>query len=192
MARRLFVGVEIDPRVAAAAGALVDELRHRAQRLAPRARITWIPPDRLHLTVRFIGNVNDVAEHAIRSVLEAAVAVSPFDLSLAGIGAFPGSGRPQVLWAGLGDGRDRLQQVERDVTPRLTRAGIPPEGRPYSPHLTLARVREAAGLMAPPLFDGLERTALGTTRVEAITLFESRLSPKGPTYVPLQRTFLHG
>ena len=62
--------------------------------------------------------------------------------------------------------------------------------RPYSPHLTLARVREAAGLRSASLLDGLEDRSLGTTRIDAITLFQSRLSPKGPTYVPLLRTSL--
>jgi len=187
---RLFVGVEIDATVAEAAGALVDELRRRAQRLAPRARVTWIPEDRFHLTVRFIGNADEAAAAAILGALAVPLAVSSFNLVLAGVGAFPPTGKPQVLWSGVVAGQETLQQVERDVSARLEAAGVPREERPYRPHLTLARVRDAAGLKSPPLFTGLEQRALGTTRVEAITLFESRLSPKGPTYVPLQRTML--
>jgi len=74
------------------------------------------------------------------------------------------------------------------VSERLARAGIGAEERPYNPHLTLARVREAGGLRSVALLEGVGETTLGGTAVEAITLFESRLSPKGPTYVALQRT----
>jgi 2'-5' RNA ligase len=185
---RLFVGVEIGEQMAAAAAALVDELRRRAQRLAPRARITWISLDRFHLTVRFIGNIDDDAAQAMAGVLAPPPAVTCFDLTLAGVGAFPRTGKPQVLWSGLVAGEEHLQQIEREVSDRLLAVGVAREARPYRPHLTLARVREAAGLNSQALFAGLEERSLGTTRIEAITLFESRLSPKGPTYVPVQRT----
>jgi 2'-5' RNA ligase len=93
-----------------------------------------------------------------------------------------------VIWAGVSKGRDRLDAIEREVTARLAGVGIEPEDRPYSAHLTLARVRDAAGLRADPLLECHRTVELGATRVEAITLFESRLSPKGPTYVPILRT----
>jgi 2'-5' RNA ligase len=187
---RLFVGVEIAPAVAAAAAALVDELRRRAERLDPSARITWIPRERMHLTVRFIGNVDDALAAGVQTALLPPIAGPCFDLSLGGVGAFPPSGRPQVLWAGISAGLDRLQSIERDVTRRLAGVGVPADERGYNPHLTLARVRERTRLRSQALFAGLEPTALGTTRVQAITLYESRLSPKGPTYVPVQRTML--
>ena len=185
---RLFVAVEIAAVAAAAAAALIDTLRRRADRLAPDARITWIPGDRLHVTVRFIGNADEAKAEEIRTVLEPPLAIEPFDLVIAGAGAFPESGAPRVLWAGLGAGRVSLGRVEREVSDRLTRVGVTTGVREYRPHLTLARVRDAAGLKASRLCDGLADQMVGTTRVEAITLFESRLSPTGPSYVPLQRT----
>ena len=185
---RLFVAVELAPHVAAAAGALSRELRRRADRLAPQARITGIPDDRLHITVRFIGSVDDGGADAIRQALEPALAVAPFDLTVAGTGAFPVRGAPRVIWAGIGTGGEGLRRVEQEVAARLARLGLPPEPRAYSPHLTLARVREAAGLRGSRLCEGFENQVVGTTRVETITLFESRLSPKGPAYVALQKT----
>ena len=185
---RLFVAVEIAAVAAAAAAALIDTLRRRADRLAPDARITWIPGDRLHVTVRFIGNADEAKAEEIRTVLEPPLAIEPFDLVIHGAGAFPESGAPRVLWAGLGAGRVSLGRVEREVSDRLTRVGVTTGVREYRPHLTLARVRDAAGLKASRLCDGLADQMVGTTRVEAITLFESRLSPTGPSYVPLQRT----
>jgi RNA 2',3'-cyclic 3'-phosphodiesterase len=187
---RLFVGVAIDPAVAAAAAALSDELRRRVERQAPRARLTWIPAERLHLTVRFIGSADVRLATAVTSAMAPPIAVAPFALSLGGVGAFPRTGKPRVLWADIVAGVDALHTVEREVTVRLDQVGIAPEPRPYNPHLTLARVRDPSGLKQQPLFAGLEGTALGTTHVRAITLYESRLSPTGPAYQPLQQTVL--
>lgn len=184
---RLFVAVDLDPGVSSAAAMLIDELRRRSATLAPHARITWIPSDRMHLTVRFIGNVDDRLAAAIETGLVAPLVPGPFDLTLGRVGAFPRSGKPQVLWAAVQSGMASLQMVEREVTQRLATQGIPPETRPYNPHLTLARVRDAAALRTRPLFAGLENASLGTTHVEAITLYESRLSPRGPTYRAIQR-----
>ena len=81
------------------------------------------------------------------------------------------------------------RSLERAVSQRLETL-VPAEDRPYAPHLTLARVKEPAGLSRAALFQGLTSRQFGRVHVDAITLFESRLSPKGPTYVALQRTAL--
>lgn len=145
--------------------------------------------ERLHITVRFIGHVDDAQGQAISRALESRLDAPAFDLTIEGVGAFPPRGAPRVFWAGLTDGRDGLLRLERDVSARL--AGlVPPEERPYAPHLTLARVKEPAGVARAALFEGLTDRLFGRVRVEAITLFESRLSSKGPTYVALHRTML--
>jgi 2'-5' RNA ligase len=187
---RLFLAAEIGERLAGHAADLIRNLETRTADAAPRARLTWLTADRLHITVRFIGEVDDVRAAAIVAVLEPPLDVAPFNLTLAGTGAFPKHGPPRVLWAGVEQGRDHLLTVEREISSRLTTLAIPAEDRPYSPHLTLARVREAAGLRSATLLEGLEDRSLGTTCIDAITLFQSRLSPKGPTYVPLLRTAL--
>ena len=187
---RLFVAVDLAPAVVSTASVLVEDMRARVVALATRARITWIPPERLHLTVRFIGNADETLSVAIGAALAPPLTAAPFDLTFRGVGAFPGSGKPQVLWAAVEAGMAQLQAVEREVTVRLSTVGILPEPRPYNPHLTLARVRDAAGLRTKSLFANLENTSLGTTRVEAITLYESRLSAQGPAYRALQRIAL--
>ena len=189
---RLFTGIELDSAVRRAVGELVDELRRRVERDAPRARIAWVTPERLHVTVRFIGHRDDASCDRIRTVLSPPIAVPRFTVQVEHLGAFPPTGRPRVLWAGLSGDRSGLTRVEREVTARLAGVAVPPEERPYSPHLTLGRVKEATGLKAATIFRGLEDLVLGTTSVEAITLFESRVSSKGPTYIPLQRTMLTG
>ena len=187
---RLFTGIELDPAVVGATGDLIDELARRAGRQAPRARVAWITPERLHVTVRFIGHTDEAGCARIRAVLEPPIEVQPFSLKVERLGWFPPSGQPRVLWAGLAGDRTSLNAVEREVTSRLTQVGIPPEARAYSPHLTLGRVKEAAGLKAAALFRDLTDVVLGTTAVGAITLFESRVSSKGPTYLPMQKTRL--
>jgi 2'-5' RNA ligase len=187
---RLFVAVEIGAAIANRAGRIVDVLHHRAAALAPRAKGTWIPPDRMHLTIRFIGEVDDETRRAVEAALRPPIDVAPFTLSIAGIGTFPAGGSPRVIWAGVSAGRQSLEAIEHVVTTRLDRVGIPAENRTFRPHLTLARVREAGGLRSRALLDRHRDAELGTTRVDAITLFESRLSPKGPAYVPLLRTAL--
>ena len=169
---------------------MTEELQRRATAAARRAKVTWIPADRMHLTIRFIGEVDDRKASMVREALEKPLAVAPFSLTLCGAGTFPKSGTPRVVWLGVVEGREQLVGVEREITARLTPLGIPEEERPYSPHLTLARVRDPAGLKSARLLDGLTDRRIGTTQIDAITLFHSKLSPKGPTYTPLLRTLL--
>jgi 2'-5' RNA ligase len=188
---RLFVAIDLSALVAAAALDLISQLQSTAAAFAPQSRITWMTIDRLHVTIRFIGQVDAGQTDAIRKALTPPLALDPFALTIAGVGTFPARGQPRVVWAGLTAGREQLSAVERLVTERLAAVGVAPEDRPYSPHLTLARVRDAAGLRSAALVGGLRDRTVGTTPVDAITLFESRLSPEGPTYLPLQRTALH-
>ncbi|HEY3158648.1 MAG TPA: RNA 2',3'-cyclic phosphodiesterase [Vicinamibacterales bacterium] len=184
---RLFVAAEIGEALATTVAELSRELQRRAGETARHAKVTWVPADRLHLTVRFIGEVDDARAAAIREALEPPLNIAPFDLTLAGAGAFPKGGAPRVLWVGVVSGQDQLIAAERAISAGLARLGIPEEERPYRPHLTLARVREAAGLRTARLLEGLTDRTLGTVRIDAITLFQSKLSPKGPTYTPLLR-----
>jgi len=184
---RLFVAAEIGERVARRIGALIDDLRARVAASASRAKVTWVAVDRLHVTVRFIGEVDDTRVEAFRSALRHPLSGTAFELSFAGVGSFPKSGSPRVIWVGLADGADALAAFERQITQRLVDLGIAEESRPYKPHLTLARVREPSGLNSGPLLDGMRDLRLGTAHIDAITLFQSRLSPKGPTYTPLER-----
>ena len=185
---RLFVGIEISPAVVTATIELLAQLRAACAKLAPRSRMTWVTPERFHITIRFIGQVDDTRVDEIRAVLAPPLALDPFDLAIVGVGTFPPKGSPRVVWAGLNGGRDQLTVIEATVSERLARAGVPRDERPYNPHLTLARLRDGAGLRSVPFVGSLREISLGTTSVDAITLFESRLSPKGPASVALART----
>jgi len=187
---RLFVAIELNDEVTTAAARLIDELHERCGRLAPQAHVTWVPPGRMHLTLRFIGDAGEAQTHAIVQTMNAPFDLQPFDLVLARMGVFPEVGRPRVFWAGAAAGRESLEDLSRHVSARLADAGVPRDDRPFAAHLTLGRVREAAGLRTMRLLDGLGNVELGRVRVTETVLFESRQSSGGPTYLAQQRTSL--
>ena len=153
--------------------------------MAPRARVSWTPPDRFHFTVLFIGHVGPVQVDAVRDALGRPFAEPRFDLAMAGAGVFPASGKPRVIWAGCSDGEAAFVRVQHEAYTRIA-AVVPlePERDPR-PHLTLARVKDAGGLRSGALLAGMEHVPLGTLEVGAVTLFESRPVGNGVEYVPL-------
>jgi 2'-5' RNA ligase len=187
---RLFVAVEIGPEVQATASRVIDEMKRRTVQSAPRARVTWVKSGQLHLTVRFIGEVDADHGNRILSALSVPLPVPAFELTLAGTGTFPPRRPPRVIWAGVGAGLNELEALERDVRSRLDLLAPDGDDRAYHPHLTLGRVKDPSGLRPAMLLRGLETAAVGVVRVGAVTLFESRLSSSGPTYVVLGRTEL--
>jgi len=186
---RLFVAVEIGSEVQLEAARVVEELKQRTARSAPRARVMWVNPAHLHITVRFIGHVDPDVAARITAALEPPFPQPAFDLTVEGTGTFPPKRPPRVIWAGITDGMAPLQAIERKLHSRLEPLVAGAE-RDYHPHLTLGRVKYAAGLRPAVLLAGLEKTTFGIVPVRAVTLFESRLSSSGPTYVALRRTAL--
>jgi 2'-5' RNA ligase len=142
----------------------------------------------VHLTVRFLGDVDDGTVRRLDEVLTPSIPVAPFAAALGRMVVAPPAGRPRGIWIEVAD-QDDLAAVAAHVGNRLTAVpGLASEGRPYRPHVTIARVRHGS---RPSLRAALERVGpreLGALRVDAITLFESRLSPEGPTYLPRRRT----
>jgi len=189
---RLFVAVALDPDLIRATGSVIDTLRARAARLAPHARLSWVAPERLHFTLAFIGETQESRTAAVLAALQQPSSIRPFEMVIAGAGAFPDRGRPRVLWAGVGDGRDSLMAVAGEVRSRLAAAGVPSDARPFTPHMTLARVKEPAGLRPTLLLQGLTDGVIGRMAVDAITLFQSRLSPASPSYHEMARCPLRG
>jgi 2'-5' RNA ligase len=183
---RLFTGITLDDQAAQRVDVMAAALRASLEQRAPRARLTWIPASRLHFTVRFIGDVPDARADAVRTAFRAPLQMMPFSVTLTGVGMFPLRGAPRVIWVGVSDGEQQMMAIEREVSARLAAAiGLPPE-RSYMPHLTLARVRDAAGLHRQDVAAAAPAGPIGVTHVEAITLFQSQLSPRGPTYLPLE------
>ena len=186
---RLFVGVELDDEVRAACADAARHLEERLRAAGAVLAVRWVPHENLHITIAFLGHVDESTTASIAAALGADVDLHEFPFALAGAGAFPPSGALRTLWVGVGAGADRLGELYRGVTQRLWSVGIEPERRPYHPHITVGRGKDsnrAAARKARAVVEGARvRNASG--RVRSFTLFESRLSPAGARYEPLLR-----
>ena len=147
---RLFVACETGPAVADAAAALIVDLQSRLARSAPQARLTWVPKERLHFTVRFIGSVDAGRMPALREALAAPFHIPPFDAVVQGVGVFPEGRTPRVIWAGLRSGAREMVPLAHAVNARLDPL-IGDDADELRPHLTLARVKEPHGLRSQTL-----------------------------------------
>jgi 2'-5' RNA ligase len=152
--------------------------------------VTWVKSEQLHITVRFIGQVEPALGDRIRAALAAPLQTPAFELTIEQTGTFPPNRPPRVVWAGITGGLENLRLVEKEVRSRLDPLVSPTEERDYHPHLTLGRVKNPAGLRPAVLLEGLERARFGVVRAGAVTLFESRLSSSGPTYIAIGRAGL--
>jgi 2'-5' RNA ligase len=187
---RFFVGVELESEPKHAAAAASDTLRHAIARASIPIAARWVPFENLHITLWFIGEVSDDRARSIHDALAPSFPLPPFWIRLAGFGAFPAAGAPRVLWMGLVEGLDRLRALHAETGRRLAPLGFEPEHREYAAHLTLARVKDGPPRATNARFRQLLRDAPangGRSRVTAVTLFRSRLSPKGATHEPSLR-----
>ena len=186
---RLFIGVELDQRAKAAAADVAERLRQRVQRSVPALVARWVATENLHITIWFIGEVADERAVAIADVVGRPFHIPAFDLALAGCGAFPPSGPPRVFWIGVADGQAAMQALYSEVGRRLVPLGFEPEQRGYTAHLTIARVKDAGRGTSRAIRDVLAElpSDCGVCPIQAVTLFRSRLSPRGAAYEPLLR-----
>jgi RNA 2',3'-cyclic 3'-phosphodiesterase len=149
--------------------------------------VKWVRPEGMHLTLKFLGNVREELIPAIESRLKSVLAEeAPMDMELRGVGAFPGLGKPRVVWAGLRDRSGRLAPLAARMEETLARLGFEPEKRPFSPHLTLGRVRSQ--IRSRDLVDAI-RTKLDLAGpafvADRVVFFESILKPSGAEYRPI-------
>jgi RNA 2',3'-cyclic 3'-phosphodiesterase len=180
---RLFIGIEPDDDVKARVAAIADALRGK---LGRRVAARWIAPQNLHITLWFIGEVADDRAAAITEAVRAPFPIPDFDLEIRDLGAFPPHGAPRVLWIGVARGQDSMIALYAELARRLQPLGFEPERRAYSAHLTIARVKECRFRDVRTVLRDLDADA-GGCRVSHVTMFRSRLSPKGAAYEPLLR-----
>ena len=189
---RLFIGIELPDVLKNTVAAVASRVREDIARAAPDAQIRWIPPANLHITVWFLGEVREPRVEPLVDSLTTPLDARSFTLRIGGGGAFPQSGPPRAIWLGLTAGRDGLIEVYEQLGGRLVPLGFAPEARPYSPHLTIARVKEARPRDARALRGPLGEVAadVGACEVECATLFVSRPTRTGAEYEPLSRVQL--
>lgn len=148
---------------------------------------SWVAAENLHITLKFLGRVDEPLLELIHAAIERAVAEQrSFDLTVAGLGVFPSASRARVIWAGVTEGAVPLgalaESVEREITP----LGFPTEARGFSAHVTLARITQPRRdpNVARALEDGA-KARFGVVRVERVLLMRSDLSPRGARYTEL-------
>ncbi len=175
---RAFVAIEIPAEVREALTALRDQWRQSG------ARASWVRPENMHLTLRFLGEISweQIEQMAVR--LEAAYAAMPaLMLAVRGAGAFPNRRKPGVLWVGVQALSGDLAAVQQCAEEAAHGIGLPPETKAFHPHITLARIRDARQIGAlPELIAAAEHFDGGAFSAGAVSLFESELRPGGPIY----------
>lgn len=186
---RLFVGVELDDPVRAACAAAARVLERKLSRARADLTVRWTAESNLHITLWFLGEVPDAEAEAIVDALRPAWNTAAFEVSVSGAGAFPPSGQPRIIWFGVTAGAERMVDLHRELSGRLTRLAFEPERRSYKPHITVGRVKEAGRVRWSAARSALAEADVrgGTSHVQSVTLFRSRLSPAGARYEPLLR-----
>jgi RNA 2',3'-cyclic 3'-phosphodiesterase len=186
---RMFCAVELPANIHKQIEKHVDQLRQAV----PRSQASWTRVNNIHVTLKFFGNVDTGRVRLISDALSRAVKDSlPFQLSISGTGAFPGLSHPRVLWIGVNDPVDRLNELHGRVDAECTKEGFEKEARRYRPHLTIARIRYPQG--ARELAEANQSLGFAPMimPVAEVLLFRSELSSKGSKYTVVSRHKLSG
>jgi 2'-5' RNA ligase len=150
------------------------------------ADVRWVNPEKIHLTLKFFGNIEESRIDSIfKSIEEPVRSTLPFSLKVRGVGAFPSTKSPRVIWLGLINGQS-LTSLQKQIGTQLEKIGFQPEDRPFQPHLTLGRTKSSRG--KDELAGRMEKhkeEEFGDFQVERVILFKSDLKPSGPIYTPL-------
>lgn len=179
---RAFVAIELPD-------AIKENLAGLAERLRPaRVPASWVRPEQIHLTLRFLGDVDKTRLEQISATLRAAYrGTPPFTVRVSGTGGFPNIRRPHVIWVSLHSAENELAEVQQKAESAAQAIGLTPEERPFNPHLTLARIKDPHA--AWPLAAMLEQEAqfhAGEFTVSGVSLFSSQLNPKGALHTRLE------
>lgn len=175
---RLFLAISFPDELRKAIWSAAEPLR----RAAPGVR--WTDPERMHLTLRFLGERSEEEAGRVAELArEVAARHAPIEITVGGIGGFPNAKRPRVVWIGI-EQTPRLELLAHDLEEALGVLGIQPEGRPFRPHVTLARVRdeERAGATRALSRAAPAISLAETIEVATLELMHSRTGAGGPVY----------
>jgi len=181
---RTFIAIEIPPEVRKSLSRLQQGLKADGQ------QVKWVEPENLHLTLQFLGNIDaDKVGDITAAIEKAAAGIRSFRIEVGGLGVFPDIRRVSVIWVGLAGELEKLDRLQKNIGANLTPLGLPPETRPFAPHLTIGRVRDFA---RPEDRAALGRLVAQTDYsvkykidVTAVNLMKSQLTREGPIYSKL-------
>jgi RNA 2',3'-cyclic 3'-phosphodiesterase len=182
---RIFVAVDIGDAVRREAARVVSALQMKLEAAKTPPKVSWVKPAALHVTIRFLGEVEPAEVDRIMPLLAPPIAMAPFDVQWRGLGTFPNNRHPRALWLGVINGAAQLAAIEAEVSKRLTGAAVALDDRALLPHLTLGRVKMAgAGVDWPKVLQSAE-VKNAVSRIDRVTLYQSKLSQYGPHYTEL-------
>ncbi|MGI9467282.1 MAG: RNA 2',3'-cyclic phosphodiesterase [Rubripirellula sp.] len=170
---------------------LAPDVNRNSTRMLQRLRqsndgIKWVPTDNLHLTLKFLGDVDNTEVPDVCNVIHRVCSNhAPFHLDFGGTGGFPSRERPRILYAGINDASGALTKIVSQLETSLAELGFKQEPRDYVPHLTLGRTRSTSKLANSDVMDRLaaeQDTELGGMLVSSLQLVASFLDKSGPTY----------
>jgi 2'-5' RNA ligase len=173
---RTFLAIEIPAGIR-------KEIHAFVQTVKDDRPIKWVGFDNLHITLKFLGEIDEAKKVLVESAgEEVASGFTPFEIALAGVGCFPGVRNPRVLWIGVTTGAEQVSNLARRIEDRFADLGFKEEKK-FHPHLTIGRIKDFC-----PVSDLTEKV-ISTERfpVASLTLFKSTLKPEGPTYQGLSR-----
>lgn len=177
---RLFTGIDLAEDVRANLARLLERLR-------PAARLRWSVAENLHVTTKFIGEWPEARLEELLAALRTVPRTGPISITVRELGWFPNARAPRVFWAGI-HGDERLYELARAIDRLTSRMGIEEEKRPYSPHLTLARIPPGSSLAAlHRAIEALTTLDFGSFVADCFYLYRSELSPAGSRYTKLAR-----
>ena len=178
--KRLFIAVPIQESVRNQIVKGISETE-----LSKKMPVRWTPVQNLHLTLQFLGDVEEKRIPLLKQILDRIrIPETKEELVFTGIGTFPNRNSPRIIWLGI-ESNDYLQKMQRSLTGSLDEEGFETDHKRFKAHLTLGRVRDNA-LVSNEIMSGFEtgwsRLQISSSALDSVTLFESRLRPGGPVY----------
>lgn len=183
---RLFVAVDVGDAVRREVARVIRTLTTKLEASKKPPKVVWVKPAALHVTVRFLGEVEPDLVEQLKALLAPPIPVEPFSIDWRGIGTFPNPRQPRALWLGVTHGAAPLAAVEAEVSRRLAgHASVELPDRAFLPHLTIGRVKMAGeGVDWPKLLHAVE-VRQARSVIDRVTLYRSQLSQFGPNYTGL-------
>ncbi len=184
---RTFIAIEIPAAIKMELAKLQAELRRTG------ADVGWTNPDNIHLTLRFLGEIEEARLTGLKQLcVEIAAEFQPFTLRLKDTGYFPNFKQPRVLWAGLAGEISIAQELQRRLEAGLTALGFDPEDKPFKPHLTIGRVKSSKNIQQLVAKSDMYPLPELSFEVGEIVVMKSELHPAGARYTPQAKVKLGG
>ncbi len=181
---RSFIAINLPDQIKNSLTTIQDDLRKSG------ADVSWVARNNIHLTLRFLGDINDTQSKAITQILnEIAAQTRVFTMDLSGIGAFPSVISPRVIWIGIAADNQEIKKIAQLLEPRIQTVGIAAEKKEFNAHITLGRVRSDLNRVhltnAIKELQACPEAAKQAVAITTITLIQSTLTPRGPIYETL-------